>query len=237
MKISLIGNGKMGKEVIKLAQERNHELVHIFDIDNKSDFTIENIQKADIIFEFTQPEVAFENISKCLDAGVPCISGTTGWLDKMEIIQERCKNEDKTFFYASNFSIGVNVLFEINKVLAKMMNKYSNYEVSVDETHHIHKLDAPSGTAIQIANQILSNIERKKDWKLDKANSDEILVKAFRENEVPGIHTVKYESEVDFIEIKHSSKNRRGLAFGAVLAAEFVQDKKGFFTMQNLLEL
>lgn len=227
----------MGKEVIKLAQERNHELVHIFDIDNKSDFTIENIQKADIIFEFTQPEVAFENISKCLDAGVPCVSGTTGWLDKMEIIQQRCKREEKTLFYASNFSIGVNILFEINTVLAKMMNKYSNYEVSIDETHHIHKLDAPSGTAIEIANQILSNIERKKDWKLDNATSNEILVKAFREDEVPGIHTIKYESEVDFIEIKHSSKNRRGLALGAVLAAEFVQNKKGFFTMKNLLEL
>ena len=226
----------MGKATIELAQERNHEIIDIFDIDNKADFTIENLQKADVIFEFTQPEVAFENISKCLDAGVPCISGTTGWLNKMDIIKNRCKNEGKTFFYASNFSIGVNILFEINQKLAKMMNNYSNYEVSIEETHHIHKLDAPSGTAIQIANQIAENLDRKNNWKLGNANSKEININAIREGEVPGTHTIKYESDVDFIEIKHSAKNRRGLATGAVLAAEFAQNKTGFFTMQDLLK-
>ncbi|MBN2891572.1 MAG: 4-hydroxy-tetrahydrodipicolinate reductase [Bacteroidales bacterium] len=236
MKISLIGNGKMGKEVIKMALERGHELVHVFDVDNINEFTAENLQKTDVVFEFTQPESAFDNITKCLDAGVPCICGTTGWLDKMEIVKKRCTDEEKTFFYASNFSIGVNILFEINKKLAQLMNNYSNYDVSIEETHHIHKLDAPSGTAIYIANQIISEIDRKNSWKLDQANNKEIKINAVREDEVPGTHTVIYDSDVDFIEIKHSAKNRRGLAFGAVLAAEYVQNKKGFFTMQDLLK-
>lgn len=226
----------MGKAVIEFAQQKGHELVNIFDIDNKDEFTIENIKKADVIFEFTQPVSAFNNISKCLDAGTPCISGTTGWLHKIDIIKQRCIDENKTFFYASNFSIGVNILFEINKKLAQIMNNYSNYDVSIEETHHIHKLDAPSGTAIQIANQILEQIDRKNNWKLNEANKDDILVKAFREAKVPGNHTITYESDVDFIQLKHSAKNRKGLAMGAVLAAEFVVYKKGFYTMQDLLK-
>ena len=236
MKISLIGNGKMGKAVLELAQERNHEIIDVFDINNISDFTIENIQKADVVFEFTQPEVAFKNISKCLDAGVPCVSGTTGWFGKIDIIKNKCQQQGASFFYASNFSIGVNILFEINKKLAKLMNNYSNYEVSIDETHHIHKLDAPSGTAIEIANQIIANLDRKNNWKLENTKTDdELLINAQREGEVPGIHIIKYDSDVDFIEIKHSAKNRRGLATGAVLAAEFLQNKVGFFTMKDLL--
>lgn len=236
MKISLIGNGKMGKAVIELAKERGHQIVQIFDIDNKSDLTVENLKKADVVFEFTQPDVAFENISMCLDAGVPCLSGTTGWLEKIQIIKDRCKNENKTFFYASNFSIGVNILFEINQKLAKLMNKYENYEIEIEETHHIHKLDAPSGTAIHIAEQIIENTDRKNGWQLDKADENQIKVTAKRQGEIPGIHSISYNSEVDTIKIEHSAKNRRGLAFGAILAAEFVKDKKGFFTMQNLLK-
>jgi len=226
----------MGRAVVEFAQKKGHQIVNIFDIDNKEELTIENLQKSDVIFEFTQPESAFENISLCLDAGVPCISGTTGWLDNLEIIKKRCKEEQKTFFYASNFSIGVNILFEINKKLAQIMNNYPNYNVSIEETHHIHKLDAPSGTAIHIANQIIDNIDRKSNWKLDEADKSEVLVKAYREEEVPGTHVIFYDSEVDFLEIKHSAKNRQGLAFGAVLAAEFLVDKTGFFTMQDLLK-
>ncbi|MEA3452474.1 MAG: 4-hydroxy-tetrahydrodipicolinate reductase [Bacteroidota bacterium] len=235
MKIALVGNGKMGKEVVKFAQQKGHELINVFDIDNKNEFTVENIQKADVIFEFTNPESAFENISKCLDADVPCVSGTSGWLDKMEEIKLRCQNENKTFFYASNFSLGVNVLFKINNVLAKIMKNYPAYDVSVNETHHIHKLDAPSGTAIKIANQIISEIDNKNNWKLDKGNKNDLIIKAEREGEVPGIHEIEYKSDIDTISIKHSAKNRLGLAQGAVLAAEFVKDKSGFFTMENLL--
>lgn len=236
MKISLIGNGKMGKAVVELAQQKGHELIDIFDVDNINKLTISNLQKADVVFEFTQPQAAFDNVSLCLDAGVPCISGTTGWLDKIDTVKKRCFEEQKTFFYASNFSIGVNILFDINKKLAKIMNNYSNYNVSIEETHHIHKLDAPSGTAIYLAEQIISEIKNKTKWKLDDVSEDEILIKAIREAEIPGEHIVIYESDVDFIEIKHSAKNRQGLAYGALLAAEFVVNKKGFYTMQDLLK-
>ncbi len=227
----------MGKEVIKTAQERGHELVFIFDVENKEEFTVENLQKSDVVFEFTQPSAAFENITKCLDAGVPCISGTTGWLDNLETVKNRCKTENKAFFYASNFSIGVNILFEINKTLAKIMNNYPNYQAEVEETHHIHKLDAPSGTAIQIAEGIIENLDRKAGWKLNDATNDEINVVAHREAEVFGIHSVTYESDEDYLEIKHFAKNRKGLALGAVLAAEFIQNKTGFFTMKDLLKV
>ncbi len=235
MKISLIGNGKMGKAVIEYAKEKGHQIVNIFDIDNLDEMTPENLQKADVIFEFTTPEAAFENINKCLDAGVPCVSGTTGWLDKLEIIKKRCETEQKTFFYAPNFSIGVNILFKINKILAEIMNNYPNYDVSISETHHIHKLDAPSGTAIHIANQIIERLQRKNSWQLDTEAADKINITAIRKDEIPGIHEITYESDVDFISIKHAAKNRKGLAQGAVIAAEFIKDKTGFFTMEDLL--
>jgi 4-hydroxy-tetrahydrodipicolinate reductase len=235
MKISLIGYGKMGKAVIEFAKQKGHEIIDIFDIDNLQDCTIENLQKADVVFEFTTPNAAFDNINKCLDAGVPCISGTTGWLDKLELIKSRCKNENKTFFYAPNFSIGVNILFKINKILAEIMNNYPVYDVEVSETHHIHKLDAPSGTAIHIANQIIERLNNKTNWKLDKCNDNDLIIKAFRKDEIPGIHEITYTSDVDTISIKHSAKNRKGLAQGAVIAAEFVKDKTGFFTMDDLL--
>ncbi len=235
MKISLIGNGKMGKAVLEYAKAKGHQTIDIFDIDNINEMTPENLQKADVVFEFTTPESAFENISKCLDAGVPCVSGTTGWLDKLEIIKKRCETEQKTFFYAPNFSIGVNILFKINKLLAEIMNNYPNYDVAISETHHIHKLDAPSGTAIHIANQIIERLERKRAWKLENPTSQDIPITAIREDEVPGIHEITYDSDVDFISIKHSAKNRKGLAQGAVIAAEFIKDKTGFFTMDDLL--
>lgn len=236
MKVSIIGYGKMGKEVIKLARERGHEVVDIFDIDNINEMNVEKLKKADVVFEFTTPDAAFDNISMCMDAGVPCVSGTTGWLDKLDLLKLRCNQEGRTLFYSSNFSIGVNILFRINRILAKIMNKYPDYDVRIEETHHIHKLDAPSGTAINIAQQIIDELDRKNDWKLNASESDVINVVSHREGEIPGIHEVIYESDIDIISIKHSAKNRRGLALGAVLAAEFVKDKNGFFTMDDLLK-
>lgn len=236
MKVSIIGYGKMGKEVIKLARERGHEVVDIFDVDNIDQLSVEKLKNADVVFEFTTPDAAFDNISKCMDAAVPCVSGTTGWLDKLDLLKLRCNQEGRTLFYSSNFSIGVNILFRINRILAKIMNKYPDYDVRIEETHHIHKLDAPSGTAINIAQQIIDELDRKNDWKLNATESDVINVVSHREGEIPGIHEVIYESDIDIISIKHSAKNRRGLALGAVLAAEFVKDKNGFFTMDDLLK-
>lgn len=236
MKVSIIGYGKMGKEVIKLARERGHEVVDIFDVDNIDQLSVEKLKNADVVFEFTTPDAAFDNISKCMDAAVPCVSGTTGWLDKLDLLKLRCNQEGRTLFYSSNFSIGVNILFRINRILAKIMNKYPDYDVRIEETHHIHKLDAPSGTAINIAQQIIDELDRKNDWKLNATESDVINVVSHREGEIPGIHEVIYESGIDIISIKHSAKNRRGLALGAVLAAEFVKDKNGFFTMDDLLK-
>ncbi len=226
----------MGKEVIKLARERGHEVVDIFDVDNIDQLSVEKLKNADVVFEFTTPDAAFDNISKCMDAAVPCVSGTTGWLDKLDLLKLRCNQEGRTLFYSSNFSIGVNILFRINRILAKIMNKYPDYDVRIEETHHIHKLDAPSGTAINIAQQIIDELDRKNDWKLNATESDVINVVSHREGEIPGIHEVIYESDIDIISIKHSAKNRRGLALGAVLAAEFVKDKNGFFTMDDLLK-
>lgn len=236
MKVSIIGYGKMGKEVIKLARERGHEVVDIFDVDNIDQLSVEKLKNADVVFEFTTPDAAFDNISKCMDAAVPCVSGTTGWLDKLDLLKLRCNQEGRTLFYSSNFSIGVNILFRINRILAKIMNKYPDYDVRIEETHHIHKLDAPSGTAINIAQQIIDELDRKNDWKLNATESDVINVVSHREGEIPGIHEIIYESDIDIISIKHSAKNRRGLALGAVLAAEFVKDKNGFFTMDDLLK-
>ncbi len=236
MKVSIIGYGKMGKEVIKLARERGHEVVDIFDVDNIDQLSVEKLKNADVVFEFTTPDAAFDNISKCMDAPVPCVSGTTGWLDKLDLLKLRCNQEGRTLFYSSNFSIGVNILFRINRILAKIMNKYPDYDVRIEETHHIHKLDAPSGTAINIAQQIIDELDRKNDWKLNATESDVINVVSHREGEIPGIHEIIYESDIDIISIKHSAKNRRGLALGAVLAAEFVKDKNGFFTMDDLLK-
>lgn len=225
----------MGKAVIDYAQKRGHKVIDIFDIDNKNQITSEKLKNADVVFEFTTPEGAFENISKCMDAGVPCVSGSTGWMDKLDLLKFRCEEEQKTLFYSSNFSIGVNILFKINRNLAKIMNSHDEYEVKITETHHIHKLDAPSGTAINIAAQIIDEIDRKTDWELNSKSPEKININAIREGEVFGIHEITYESNVDIISIKHSAKSRQGLAQGAVLAAEFVKDKQGFYTMDDLL--
>ncbi len=236
MKIALIGYGKMGKEIEKTALERNHEIGLIVDIANTHELNEKNLSKVDVAMDFSTPDSAYANILACFNANTPIVCGTTGWLDKFENVVNICKEKNQTFFYATNFSLGVNIFFSINKHLARIMNNFSQYDVMVEEIHHIHKLDAPSGTAITIARDIIELIDRKKHWELNQASDDTTLkITAIREDEVPGTHIVTYDSAVDSIEIKHAAKNRKGLALGAVLAAEFIKGKKGCFTMHDLL--
>jgi 4-hydroxy-tetrahydrodipicolinate reductase len=238
MKIALLGYGKMGKEIEKIALSRNHQIVLIIDINNQNDLTIENIKKADVAIDFSIPSSAFNNIMMCFDAGIPIVCGTTGWLEKIETVKEKCITENKAFFYASNYSLGANVFFRLNKYLAKMMSKLSDYQAEIEEVHHIHKLDAPSGTAITLAEGIIENIPSKTGWILNQQSDEKnIGIKAIREGEVPGIHRIKYNSKVDFINIEHSAYSRQGLALGAVLAAEFMKGKTGFRTMDDLLDI
>ena len=237
MKIALVGYGKMGKEIEKISLERGHEIVLIIDRDNHNNFTKENIQKADIVIEFSTPDTAYDNYIKCIEAQVPVVSGTTGWLDKREALEDYCKLNKSGFFYASNFSLGVNLFFELNKKLASMMNNFSDYDVEMKEIHHIHKLDAPSGTAITLAEGIIDNIENKKAWELDDASkSYNLKIVAKREGEVPGTHIIKYASDVDEIEIAHRAYSRKGFALGAVVAAEFMKGKSGVYGMKELLK-
>ena len=236
MNIAIIGYGKMGHEIEKICRERGHNIVCTIDANEEAKFDSDEFKSADVAIEFSSPESALNNYKLAFAANVPVVSGTTGWLDKIEVVKEACEKDGQTFFYASNFSLGVNILFAVNKYLANIMNDFPEYDVHVDETHHIHKLDAPSGTALTIAEGILQSLERKKQWKLDKQNSDDDLqINAFREGEVPGIHTIKYESEVDSITLSHDAKSRKGFALGAVVAAEFAAKKKGFLGMEDLL--
>ena len=237
MKIALIGYGKMGKTIEQIALSRGHQIVSIVDINNPEEFQSANFKSADVAIEFTTPATAFDNYMKSFAAGVPVVSGTTGWLDRIGEIKEKCEKEGKTFFYASNFSIGVNIFFALNKYLAKIMNNFPSYNISMTETHHIHKLDAPSGTAITLAEGILENIDRKERWTLETAEQPtDLPIHAIREGEVPGIHEVTYESDVDYISIKHDAKSRAGFALGAVVAAEFTAGKKGFLGMDDMLQ-
>jgi 4-hydroxy-tetrahydrodipicolinate reductase len=236
MKIALLGYGKMGKEIEKAALERKHKIVLKIDIDNVNDLTIDSLKKADVAIDFSIPDGAYANIMKCFEAGIPIVCGTTGWLNKFDDVVSYCKQNHKTFFYASNYSIGVNIFFRINKYLAGIINKFKDYEIEIEETHHIHKLDAPSGTAITLAKGIIEKVERKEKWELNEQNTpSSIKIKALREDEIPGIHVVKYDSQVDFIEIKHSAKSRKGFALGAILAAEFIKTKIGYFNMDHLM--
>lgn len=237
MKIALIGYGKMGKTIEQIALSRGHQIVSIIDIDNPEEIHSENFKSADVAIEFTTPATAFDNYMKCFAAGVPVVSGTTGWLSRIGEIKDMCEKEGKTFFYASNFSIGVNIFFALNKHLAKIMNQFPAYDVKMMETHHIHKLDAPSGTAITLAEGVLDNIERKERWTLEIAEKEtDLPIHAIREGEVPGIHEITYESDVDTIVIKHDAKSRAGFALGAVIAAEFTADKQGFLGMEDMLK-
>jgi 4-hydroxy-tetrahydrodipicolinate reductase len=248
MKIALIGYGKMGKTIEKIAIERGHEIVSIIDVDNREDFDGEAFRSADVAIEFTAPAVAFDNCMKAMDAGVKVVSGSTGWFQQHESeMREKCEREGKTLFWSSNFSLGVAIFSAVNRYLAKIMNNYSGYSVEMTETHHIHKLDAPSGTAITLAEGILSELDRKSAWAMgDLTNPDgsvteaapvqenELKINAIRRDEVPGIHTVRYDSVADSITITHDAKNRSGFALGAVLAAEFVKDNSGFLGMKDL---
>ena len=235
MRIALLGYGKMGKMIERIAVSRGHQVVLVVDLDNRADCSVEQLRQADVAIEFTTPAVAVDNYKWCMDAGVPVVSGTTGWLSRLDEVKRMCAEEGKTFFYASNFSIGVNIFFALNKYLAKVMNNFPSYDVRMTEVHHIHKLDAPSGTAITLAEGILENIDRKDRWTLETAEkATDLPIHAIREGEVPGIHEIIYESDVDTISIKHDAKSRAGFALGAVVAAEFTAGKKGFLGMSDL---
>ena len=235
MKIALIGYGKMGKTIEQIALQRGHQIVSIIDINNTTDFDSEAFRSADVAIEFTTPATALNNYMRCFAANVPVVSGTTGWLDHLDEVKAKCEQEGKTFFYASNFSVGVNIFFALNRYLAKIMNNFPAYDVRMTEVHHIHKLDAPSGTAITLAEGILEHIDRKKRWTLETAEQPtDLPIHAIREGEVPGIHEIVYESEADTISIKHDAKSRAGFALGAVIAAEFTAGKKGFLGMNDL---
>jgi 4-hydroxy-tetrahydrodipicolinate reductase len=236
MKLALLGYGKMGQEIEKAAKERGHSIVLIIDVNNQSDLNSENLQKADVAIDFSTPASAVNNILKCFTAGIPIVCGTTGWNKDLAGIALTCKEKNQALFHSSNFSVGVNILFAVNEYLAGIMNKFNDYDVKMVETHHTQKLDAPSGTAISIAEQILAGMKRKKSWSLEPVKSvEEIGIKAIREGDIKGIHEIIYESEVDFITLKHSAKSRIGFALGAVLAAEYLQGRKGVFTMRDLL--
>jgi len=238
MKIALIGYGKMGKEIEKIALDRGHEIVLKIDITNPEDLNIENLKKADVAIEFTIPDSATANYKLCFEAGIPVVSGTTGWLEKQAEVYQLCKDLNGTFFYSSNYSLGVNIFFALNKKLAELMANHSEYSVEMKEIHHTQKLDAPSGTAITLAEGIIGNIPSKKSWVNHNASvADELGIISEREGQVPGTHIINYDSEVDYIEITHCAKNRKGLAFGAVLAAEYSCGKKGILTMNDLLNI
>lgn len=238
MNIALIGYGKMGKEIEKIATSRGHKIKLIIDIDNPQDLTTENLKGCDVAIEFTIPKSAIQNYYTCFAAGIPVVSGTTGWLEKKDEVYAKCRETNGTFFYASNFAIGVNLFFELNKKLADLMAKWPDFNVEMTEVHHIHKLDAPSGTAITLAEDLLKSLPGKDEWVNDKVPAkNQINIKSDRRGEVPGIHTIKYESEVDFIEITHETKSRKGLATGAVLAAEYCMEHSGILTMKDLLNI
>ena len=236
MQIALLGYGKMGKAIEAVAKERNHNVAAIIDCEDDWMKKIDTLRNCDVAIDFSTPSTAVDNIMKCFNINVPIVVGTTGWYDQLESVIHDCQQQEATLFVASNFSIGVNILFDINRRLAQLMNRYPEYNVQITETHHIHKLDAPSGTAISLANGIIENLDSKDSWKLNATSSNELNIVAHRIGEVPGIHQVTYDSDIDTISISHEAKSRKGFALGAVLAAEFVNGKKGYFTMQDLLK-
>ncbi|MDR1699350.1 MAG: 4-hydroxy-tetrahydrodipicolinate reductase [Prevotellaceae bacterium] len=237
MKFAIIGYGKMGKTIERIAKERGHEIVSIIDMNNQEDFGSAAFRSADVAIEFTVPAIAIENYNRAFAAGVPVVSGTTGWTEYIDEVKHEVETKGYTLFWASNFSLGANIFFALNKYLAKIMNQFAEYNVEITEVHHTQKLDAPSGTAITLAEGIIENIDRKSAWKkeLENATTD-IAIKSIREGQVPGIHSIAYESDVDTITITHDAKSREGLALGAVIAAEFTAGKKGFLGMGDLLK-
>ena len=231
MKIALVGYGKMGKIIGEIAESRGHEVVAKL---NESP-TLENLNNPDVVIEFSNPEVAFNNIKICLENKIPVVCGTTGWLDQKPEIEKIATENETAFLYGSNFSLGVNLFFALNEKLAELMKNFSEYKVQLEEIHHTHKKDAPSGTAISLAEGIIKNDHRFDAWKLDETKGNELGIFAIREDEVPGTHSIFYRSEVDEIEIKHTAFNRNGFALGAVIAAKWIQGKKGNFSMKDVL--
>lgn len=237
MKIAILGYGKMGREIEKIALSRGNDVVLTVGEDNLNDLTKENLSEADVAIEFSTPHTAYDNIQLCFEAGVPIVVGTTGWLDKIDNCIQQTES-GKGLFYASNFSVGVNVFFEINKKLAALMAPYNDYKVEMEEVHHTEKLDSPSGTAITLAEGVIDNVPKVTSWVNDKTISEnEVGILSKRIENVPGTHIVTYENDIDEIYIKHTAHNRKGFALGAVLAAEFMKDKSGFYGMSDLLGL
>lgn len=240
MNIALIGYGKMGRAIEELALKRGHTIVCKISSQNLQEFNPRVLQWADVAIEFSTPEAAYDNIVQCLEIGIPIISGTTGWINKKNEIEELCQHKGGAFLYASNFSIGVNIFFEINKRLAQIMNKYELYDVSIQESHHTAKLDRPSGTAITLAKDIINDLDRKKVWTItepDTQNTRDLYIKSIRKNPDAGTHIVTYSSEIDDIEIKHEAHSRKGFASGALLAAEWIYGKQGVFSMNDVLDI
>jgi 4-hydroxy-tetrahydrodipicolinate reductase len=244
MNIALLGYGKMGKAIEEIALQKGHQVVMRIHDQNLEELTKENLQKADVAIEFTSPHSAVQNILLCFDARVPVVCGTTGWMAQLEMVQQKCKEFNGSFLYASNFSIGVNIFFELNKKLALLMSRQLNYNVSIEEIHHTEKKDAPSGTAITLAEQIIDALPQKNKWVLRQAQDDnasikeeELSITSKRIDPAAGTHSVKYSSGIDDIEITHTAHNRKGFAAGALLAAEFIFDKKGIFNMKDVLDI
>jgi len=232
MKIALLGYGKMGKTIEKLASEKGHNIVYT----SSSETSEGRLEDAEVAIEFSSADAAVDNISICIEKGIPVVSGTTGWLADYDKIEKFCEERNGSFIYASNFSVGVNLFFSINEYTAKLMKTWADYTVEIEEIHHTQKKDAPSGTAISLAEGIIKNSE-KKGWKLDTASDDEIKISAQRIEDVKGTHSIKYVSEIDTIELKHKAHSRDGFALGAILAAEWLQNKKGVYTMKDVLQL
>jgi len=237
MKIALIGYGKMGKTIERIAVERGHEIVSVIDVNNLDDFDSAAFKSADVAIEFTVPQVALSNYRRAFASGVAVVSGTTGWTEELPALKKEIEDGGKTLFWSSNFSLGVNIFMAVNKYLAGIMNQFPDYNVEMTEVHHTQKLDAPSGTAITLAEDILEKLDRKTVWvKEIETKPEEMAIKSIREGQVPGIHTIRYESEVDSIEITHDAKSREGFALGAVVAAEFTAGKKGLLGMEDMLK-
>lgn len=236
MKIALIGYGKMGKEIEKIALSRGHSVNLKIDVDNPGDLSVNNLKMCDVAIEFTIPSSAVNNYFTCFEAGIPVVSGTTGWLSEKEKVHQKCSELGGTFFYASNFSVGVNIFFQINRKLAQLMATQGGYDVEMTEVHHTQKLDSPSGTGITLADDVIAALPWKEKWVSDsEPMQNEMNIKSERVGQIPGIHTIRYESEADFIEITHSAKNRSGFALGAVLAAEYSFSRKGVLSMADML--
>jgi 4-hydroxy-tetrahydrodipicolinate reductase len=238
MRILILGYGKMGKAIEEIAEERDHTIAHKININNTQALKFIDSSEIDVAIEFSQPDAAFNNIKYCLENNIPVVSGTTGWLDRKKEVEAMCKQQDGSFFYASNFSLGVNLFFRLNELLASMMEQHPIYSTQITEIHHTEKLDAPSGTAITLAEGIINQLSSKKSWVNEASEQEEeISIISEREPNVPGTHIVKYTSDNDEIEIKHTAKSRTGFALGAVLVAEWIIDKKGILSMQDFMKL